>query len=108
MLPSHSEVSFLVSLQIPGLSNPVSELIDLGTTSNFLDSSLATLPNFVLEPLDFPVTLFLFNGKPATAGFIHESVNISITFADHSTQTHSLLVTKLHPSALIILCLPWL
>src|SRR5882724_4323001 len=29
-------------------------------------------------------------------------------FADHSTQYLSLLVTKLHPSALIILGLPWL
>jgi len=43
-----------------------------------------------------------------TAGFIHESVNTSISFADHSTQLLSLLVTKLHPSAPIVLGLPWL
>src|SRR5882724_3935964 len=68
----------LISLQLPGLPNPVSALIDSGATSNFLDSSLATSPTFVLEPLDLPITLCLFYGKPATAGFIHESVNICL------------------------------
>src|SRR5882724_94855 len=107
-LTSHSEVSFLISLHLPGLSNPVSALIDSGATLNFLDLSLATSPPFVLEPLDCLITLCLFNGKPATAGFIHESVNISVSFADHSTQSLPLLVMKLHPSAQIILGLPWL
>src|SRR5882724_4672812 len=105
-LTSHSEVSFLISLRLPALLDPVSALIDSGATSNFLDSSLAAFPPFVLEPLDCPIALCLFDGKPATAGFIHESVNTSISFADHSTQSLSLLVTKLHPSAPIILGLP--
>ena len=90
-LTSHSEVSFLISLTLPGLSDPVSTLIDLGATSNFLDLSLATSPPFVLEPLDCPIALCLFDGKPATARFIHESVDTSISFADHSTQSLSLL-----------------
>src|SRR5882724_7767810 len=107
-LTSHSEVLFLIFLTLPGLSDPVAALIDSGATSNFLDSSLAALPPFVLEPLDCPIALCLFDGKPATAGFIHESVNISVSFADHSTQSLSLLVMKLHLSALIILGLPWL
>src|SRR5882724_8986496 len=95
-LTSHSEVSFLISLTLSGLSDPVSALINLGATSNFLDLSLAATPTFVLEPLDHPITLCLLDGKPATARFIHESVNISVLFADHSTQSLSLLVTKLH------------
>src|SRR5882724_6311239 len=107
-LTSHSEVSFLISLTLPGLSDPVSALIDSGATSNFLDSSLATFPTFVLEPLDRLIALCLFDGKPATAGFIHESVNISVSFADYSTQSLSLLVMKLHPSAPIVIGLPWL
>src|SRR5882724_2068986 len=107
-LTSHSEVSFLISLGLPGHLDPVSALIDSGATSNFLDSSLATFPPFVLEPLDCPIALCLFDSKPATAGFIHESVNISVSFTDHLTQSLSLLVTKMHPSALIILGLPWL
>src|SRR5882724_6273213 len=89
-LTSHSEVSFLISLHLPGHSNPVSALINLGATSNFLDLPLASSPPFVLEPLDRMITLCLFYGKPATAGFIHESVNISASFADHSTQSLSL------------------
>jgi len=107
-LTSHSEVSFLVLVRIPGLADPVSVLIDSGATSNFLDSSLAALPLFVSEPLDRPLALCLFDGKPATAGFIHESVKVSIVFTDSSTQDLSLLVTKLHPSARIVLGLPWL
>src|SRR5882724_10897167 len=105
-LTSHSEVSFLLSL--PGLPDPVSALIDSGATSNFLGLSLDTSPPFVLEPLDCPIALCLFDGKPTTAGFIHESVNISVLFADHLTQSLSLLVTRLHQSALIVLGLPWL
>src|SRR5882724_9813058 len=107
-LTLHSEVSFLISLHLPRLSDPVSTLIDLGATSNFLDSSLAALPPFVLEPLDHPIALCLFNGKPATAGFIHESVNISVSFAGYSNHSLCLLVTKLHPSAPIVLGLSWL
>src|SRR5882724_8128727 len=35
-LTSHSEVSHLISLSLPGLSDPVSTLINSGATSNFL------------------------------------------------------------------------
>src|SRR5882672_1295969 len=107
-LTLHSEVSFLVLVQIPGLSDTVSALIDSGATSNFLDSSLDDSPLFLMKPLDLPITLCLLDGKPATAGFIHESVTTSVTFTDGSTQNLSLLVTKLHPSALMVLGLPWL
>src|SRR5882724_345034 len=107
-LTSHSEVSFLIALTLSGLSDPVSALIDLGATLNFVDSSLAALQTFVLEPLDHPIALCLLDGKPATARFIHEFVNISVSFADCLTQSLSLLVTKLHPAALIVLGLPWL
>src|SRR5882724_9319966 len=90
-LTLHSEVSFLISLWLPGRLDPVSALIDLGATLNFLDSHLDASPPFVLQPLDHLIALCLFDGKPATAGFIHESVNISVSFADHSTQSLSLL-----------------
>src|SRR5467141_2729365 len=93
-LTSHSEVSFLVLVQIPCLPDPVLALIDSGATSNFLDSSLADSPLFVMEPLDHPISLCLFDGKPATAGFIHESVTTSVAFIDGSTQNLSLLVTN--------------
>ena len=107
-LSPHIQRFVFLSLTLPGLSDPVSALIDLGATSNFLDLSLAASPTFVLEPLDHPIALCLFDGKPVTAGFIHESVNIAVLFADHSTQSLSLLVMKLHLSAPIMLGLPWL
>src|SRR5882724_2632187 len=107
-ITSHSEVSFLVSVQIPGLPNPASALIDSGAMSNFLDSSLAAWHIFVLESLDCPITLCLFDGKPDTSGFICESVNLSVTFTDDSTQNLSLLVMNLHLSAPMVSGLPWL
>src|SRR5882672_6842060 len=107
-LTLHSEVSCLILIRIPGFQDPVLALIDSGATSNFLDSSLANLPLFVTEPLDHPIALCLFDGKPVTAGFIHESVTTSVAFTDGSTQNLSLLVTKLHPSAPLVFGLPWL
>jgi len=62
--------------------------------SNFLDLSLAIWPTLVLEPLDLPIVLCLFDGKSVTMGFIHESVNLSVIFADSSMLDLSLLVTK--------------
>src|SRR5882672_6649421 len=107
-LTLHSEVSFLVLVLIPSLPDPVLALIDSGATSNFLNSSLADSPLFVMEPLDCPIALCLFDGKPVTAGFIHESVTTSVAFTDSSMQNLSLLVTKLHPSAPMVFGLPWL
>src|SRR5882724_9730648 len=65
---TQSEASFLVLIQIPGLPHHVSTLIDSGAMSNFLDSSLASFSIFVLEPLDCPIALCLFDGKPGTTG----------------------------------------
>ena len=50
-----------------------------------------------------PITLSLFDSKPATSGFIHQSVSTSVQFLDESTQTLDLLVTQLHSLALIVL-----
>src|SRR5882672_3640070 len=107
MLTLQSEVSFLVLIQIPSIPDPVSALIDSEATSNFLDSYLAASPHFVMEPLNHPITLCLIDGKPATAGFIHESVT-TVAFTDGSTQNLSLLVMKLHPLAPMVFGLPWL
>src|SRR6266481_7675621 len=63
---------------------------------------------FVPSALVQPIALCLFNGKPATSGFISQSIPTSVQFSDESTQTLELLVTKLHPLALIVLRLPWL
>src|SRR6266481_1240918 len=63
---------------------------------------------FVPSALAQPITLSLFNGKPAMSRFIHQSVSTTVQFSDKSTQELDLLVTKLHPLAPIVLGLPWL
>ena len=105
---SHSDSSFIILVTLPGIPDPVLTLIDSGATSNLIDSSLSSHSNFNCIPLHSPIALCLFDRKPATSGFIHEYLNTSLTFADSSLQDISLLVTKLHPSATIVLGLPWL
>src|SRR6266481_1472970 len=107
-LTSQSETSFLVLTCIPGIPDSISTLIDSGATSNFIDSSLAEMSIFVPSVLAQPIALSLFDGKPAMSGFIHQSVPTTVQFSDESTQELDLLVTKLHPSAPIVLGLPWL
>src|SRR6266481_4620802 len=63
---------------------------------------------FVPSALAQPIALSLFDGKPAMSRFIHQSVSTTVQFSDKSTQELDLLFTKLHPSAPIVLGLPWL
>ena len=105
---SQSEMSFLVSLRLPSISHPILTLIDSGVTPNFIDSTFATMSVFVPAALAQPIVLCLFNGKPAMSGFIHQLISTTVHFSDESHQDLDLLVTKLHPSAPIVLGLPWL
>src|SRR6266481_3197197 len=107
-LTSQSEIFFLVLTHIHGIPESISTLIDSGATSNFINSSLAEMSIFVPSALAQPITLSLFDGKPAMSGFIHQSVPTTVQFSDESTQELDLLITKLHPSAPIVLGLPWL
>ena len=107
-LTSQSEMSFLVSLQLAGIPNPIPTLIDSGATLNFIDSTLAMMSIFVPAALAQPITLCLFDGKPTTSGFIHQLISTTVHFSDESHQDLNLLVTKLHPSAPIVLGLLWL
>ena len=107
-LTSQSDSSFLVSTHILGIPKTIPTLIDSGATSNFIDSALASMSIFVPTALAQPITLSLFDSKPATSGFIHQSISTSVQFLDESTQKLDLLVTQLHPLAPIVLGLPWL
>ena len=107
-LTSWSDSSFFVLIHIHGIPEPILTLIDSGTTSNFINLALASMSIFVTTALAQPITLSLFDGKPATSGFIQQSVSTSVQFVDESTMTLNLLVTQLHPSAPIVLGLPWL
>ena len=107
-LNSHSQTSFIINVQLSGHQDPISALINLGATFNFIDSSFIFTFKFPYTPLVFPIFLCLFDGKLATSGFIHEYMETIITFSESSSQTLSLLVTELHPSAPIVLRLLWL
>ena len=50
----------------------------------------------------------LFDGQPTSAGEITKSFKDSISFADGTIQTVEFLVTRLHPTAPVVLGLPWL
>ena len=107
-LTSQSDSLFLVLTHIHGIPEPIPTLIDPGATLNFIDSALASMSMFVSTVLAQPIALSLFDGKPVMSGFIHQSVSTSVQFSDESTQTLDLLITQLHPLALIVLSLPWL
>ena len=107
-LVSRSDVSFIVHITLPDHPDPVPTLIDSGATSNFIDAQLATRIPTTQQSLAQPIALCLFDGKPATSGFIHEYIKTTISFPDSSSQSLSLLITQLHPSAPIVLGLPWL
>ena len=95
-------------VSLPSVPNSVPTLIDSGATSNFIDSSFSSHSNFTCTSLRSPIALCLFDGKPAMSGFIHEYLDTTLTISDSSLQDTLLLVTKLHPSATIVLRLPWL
>ena len=83
-------------------------LIDSGATRSFVDRSMAEkFPQNVTE-LDQPIPLELFDGQPTSAGEITKSFKDTISFANGTIQTVEFLVTRLHPTAPIVLRLPWL
>jgi hypothetical protein len=105
---SNSSSSFLLSISIVGSPGTICALVDSGASSNFIDQRLADILPLQILPLPTPVFLSLFDGKPSSAGHISHSVDTQVSFADLSTQELRLLVTTLHPSAPIVLGLPWL
>ena len=108
VLTSWSLTSFIVNLHLPTIWHPIPTLIESGATSNFIDSNLTFQAQLIYLSLQSPIALSLFDGKPTTSGFIHNYVETKIIFPKAFFQMISLLITKLHPSALIVLGLLWL
>ncbi|KAG5733029.1 hypothetical protein E4T56_gene3624 [Termitomyces sp. T112] len=88
-LPSHSSTNLLLHTTLPFTTNPVPTLVDSSATNNFIDESLAALAPHPLRHLPAPIPLKLFDGDP-------------------TPQELRLLITKLHPSAPIVLGFSWL
>ena len=83
-------------------------LIDSGATRLFVDRSIAEkFPQNVTE-LEQPIPLELFDGQPTSAGEITKSFKDTITFVNGTIQIVKFLVTRLHPTAPIVLGSPWL
>ena len=83
-------------------------LIDSGATRSFVDKSIAEKFPQNVTTLETPIPLELFDGQPTSAGEITKSFKDSISFADGTIQTVEFLVTRLHPTAPVVLGLPWL
>ncbi|KAG5726542.1 hypothetical protein E4T56_gene4661 [Termitomyces sp. T112] len=107
-LPSHSSTNLLLHTTLPFTDKPVPTLVDSGATDNFIDESLAALTPQPLCRLPAPIPLKLFDGDSTPAGDITHCLETTLTFANRQQQELQLLVTKLHPSAPIILGFSWL
>ena len=83
-------------------------LIDSGASRPFVDFSIAEKHPENLTPLEQPIGLDLFDGKPSSAGRITHSYRDTISFDDGTIHLVEFLVTRLHPAAPIVLGLSWL
>ena len=113
--PSHAFIgstssnSFLVSIYVPEFSHdPVRALIDCGASDCFIDSDFVAALPVLVSILTTPVRLRLFDGSRASHGLINQYVQSPIIFDDGTHHDLSLLVTKLHPAAQVVLGLSWL
>ncbi|KAG5735420.1 hypothetical protein E4T56_gene12784 [Termitomyces sp. T112] len=107
-LPSHSSTNLLLHATLPFTDKPVPTLVNSGATNNFVDKSLVALAPQPLRRLPAPIPLKLFDGDSTPAGDITHCLETTLTFTDGQQQELRLLITKLHPSAPVILGFSWL
>ncbi|KAG5732684.1 hypothetical protein E4T56_gene16814 [Termitomyces sp. T112] len=107
-LPSHSSTNLLLHTTLPFTNKPIPTLVDSGATNNFIDESLAVLAPQPLRCLPAPIPLKLFDRDSTPVGDITHCLETTLTFADRQQQELQLLVTKLHPSAPVVLGFSWL
>ncbi|KNZ71623.1 hypothetical protein J132_08081 [Termitomyces sp. J132] len=107
-LPSHSSTNLLLRTTLPFTDKPIPTLVNSGATDNFVDESLAALAPQPLCCLPAPIPLKLFDGDSTPAGDITHCLETTLTFANGQQQELRLLVTKLHPSAPVVLEFSWL
>ncbi|KAG5735323.1 hypothetical protein E4T56_gene11060 [Termitomyces sp. T112] len=106
-LPSHSSTNLLLCTTLPFTDKPVPTLVDSSATDNFIDESLAALAPQPLCHLPAPIPLKLFDGDSTPAGDITHCLETTLTFTDGQQQKLRLLITKLHPSAPVVLGFSW-
>ena len=87
---------------------PCNVLVDSGATDNFIDFSLANTRPDLLCPLDVPLSLELFDGNLTSSGNVTHELRTPLIFDNGVSRVVRFLVTQLHPSAPVVLGLPWL
>lgn len=108
-LSSRSSKSFILTTHLQGLpSTPQRALVDSGATRSFIDFSMADLLPHLRRKLPTDIPLHLFDGEPTSAGNLTHEIVDTITFNDGTHHEWSFLITRLDPSATIVLGLPWL
>lgn len=91
-------------------SIPVTALVDCGATGlSFIDIDFARSQNYCLQPLYYPRTLTVFDGRETVSGRVTHIVHVTFHLGNHRhTERLSAFVTKLSSSHQIVLGLPWL
>ena len=91
-------------------SPPISTqaLIDCGASDSYIDESFLKSHRLQSSPLDEPVYLTLFDGKPSSAGPILSQITPDLLFPDGTVTTSPLLVTSIPKSLPIVLGMDWL
>ncbi|KAG5351216.1 hypothetical protein C0989_007401, partial [Termitomyces sp. Mn162] len=107
-LPSHTSTILLLCTTLPFSDNSIPTLVNSSATDNFIDKSLVVLTPQHLCCLLIPILLKLFDNDPTPTRDITHCLETTVAFTNRQQQELQLLVTKLHPSAPIILGFSWL
>ena len=109
LLSSTSPFSFLLSVTLLAISpDPVLALIDCGASTCFISPQLIVTAPHLIEELPEPLSLHLFDGSIASTGHIKHFVDTTMTFDNGDQQEQAFLVTRLHPTAQVVLGMTWL
>ena len=84
-------------------------LIDCGATASFMDKQEADFHHAdKIMPLTRPIPLSLFDGELSSGGWLTHYISTEIEFEDGTKSLVKFYLTKLHPSAKLVLGFPWL
>lgn len=108
-LTSYSSQAFIIETRLFKSTNKaLPSLIDSGASKSFIDEDESRNYQNQLKKFDIPIPLTLFDGGASSSGEITYYLDARLVFDDGTLHYERLLVTRLHPSAKIVLGLPWL
>ena len=104
-LASHS--ALFIDLQIQNTKN-IRALVDSGASDNFMDIHFTIDNGYILQNLQNPLRLTLFDGSAASHSLIHQSTTLDIEFPCGTRHSVRFLLTPLDRSASVVLGFTWL